>query len=243
MALTESGLLVITIGCFLFSITNLKTFSRNLIFLLFLLSFLFSSSVSADVYDGQMSPLEAVVLNAMMTGSSVLNLRAHFLNRLPDLSSLAGMLTHLNLSFNDLWVSMTLVTAWCFFNARKQPKFRDTPPLISPAKWRLRIPYWWRVTTQIWVVLLTGQPVPISQSEALPISRQWHVVSMKFLHSLIRRHFAGKTVVASKEVGCFLRKSFQITILKLKSMQTPIWKTLRHCFCILKFFRKLFRYR
>lgn len=74
----------------------------------------FSSSVSADVYDGQMSPLEAVVLNAMMTGSSVLNLRAHFLNRLPDLSSLAGMLTHLNLSFNDLWVSMKLVTTWCF---------------------------------------------------------------------------------------------------------------------------------
>ena len=78
------------------------------------LSFLFSSSVSADVYDGQVSPLEAVVLNAMMTGSSVLNLRAHFLNRLPDLSSLAGMLTHLNLSFNDLWVSMKLVTTWCF---------------------------------------------------------------------------------------------------------------------------------
>ncbi|KAM7442987.1 Leucine rich repeat-containing protein 63 [Porites harrisoni] len=63
-----------------------------------------SPFVSADVYDGQMSPLEAVVLNAMMTGSSVLNLRAHFLNRLPDLSSLAGMLTHLNLSFNDLWI-------------------------------------------------------------------------------------------------------------------------------------------
>ena len=114
MALTESGLLVITAGCFLLSMTSYKTFSRNLIFLLFLLSFLFSSSVSADVHDGQMSPLEAVVLNAMMTGSSVLNLRAHFLNRLPDLSSLAGMLTHLNLSFNDLWVSMKLVTAWCF---------------------------------------------------------------------------------------------------------------------------------
>ena len=189
-----------------------------------------------------MSPLEAVVLNAMMTGSSVLNLRAHFLNRLPDLSSLAGMLTHLNLSFNDLWVSMTLVTAWCFFNARKQPKFRDTPPLISPAKWRLRIPYWWRVTTQIWVMLLTGQAVPISQSEALPISRQWHVVSMKFLHSSIRRHFAEKTVVASREVGCFVRESiFQLTILKPKSMQSPILKTLHHCFSILKFLRKLLR--
>ncbi|KAL9965787.1 hypothetical protein ACROYT_G029634 [Oculina patagonica] len=63
-----------------------------------------SPFVSADVYDAQMSPMEAVVLNAMMVESSILNLRAHFLNRLPDLSPLAGMLTHLNLSFNDLWV-------------------------------------------------------------------------------------------------------------------------------------------
>lgn len=64
--------------------------------------------MSADVYDAQMSPMEAVVLNAMMTGSSLLNLRAHFLNQLPDLRPLAGMLTHLNLSFNDLWVSSDL---------------------------------------------------------------------------------------------------------------------------------------
>ena len=56
-------------------------------------------------YDAQMSPMEAVVLNAMMMESSMLNLRAHFLNRLPDLSPLVGLLTHLNLSFNDLWVS------------------------------------------------------------------------------------------------------------------------------------------
>lgn len=69
---------------------------------------LFSFLVSADVYDAQMSPLEAVVLNAMMTGSSILNFRAHFLNQLPDMSPLAGMLTHLNLSFNDLWVSTDL---------------------------------------------------------------------------------------------------------------------------------------
>lgn len=61
--------------------------------------------MSADAYDAQMSPMEAVVLNAMMMESSMLNLRAHFLNRLPDLSPLVGLLTHLNLSFNDLWVS------------------------------------------------------------------------------------------------------------------------------------------
>lgn len=61
--------------------------------------------MSAEAYDAQMSPMEAVILNAMMMESSILNLRAHFLNRLPDLSPLAGLLTHLNLSFNDLWVS------------------------------------------------------------------------------------------------------------------------------------------
>ena len=42
---------------------------------------------------------------------------------------------------------------------RKQPTFRNASSGF-PAKWRLRnehsaeIPYWWRVTTQIWVVLL-----------------------------------------------------------------------------------------
>lgn len=75
---------------------------------------LFSFLVSADVYDAQMSPLEAVVLNAMMTGSSILNFRAHFLNQLPDMSPLAGMLTHLNLSFNDLWVSTDLKLSFVF---------------------------------------------------------------------------------------------------------------------------------
>ena len=168
-----------------------------------------------------MSLLEAVVLNAMMTGSSVLNLRGHFLNRLPDLSGLAGMLTHLNLSFNDLWVSKKLVTAWCFLTWENSQNLARSP-LISPANWCLRISYWWRVTTQTWVVLLIGQAVQISQSEALPISRQRHVISMKFLRSLIRHHFTEKTVMASRDIGCFLRKSvFQLTILKPKSMQSP----------------------
>ena len=70
-----------------------------------LISFFFSILVSADAYDAQLSPMEAVVLNAMIAESSILNLRAHFLNQLPDLNLLAGMLTHLNLSFNDFWVS------------------------------------------------------------------------------------------------------------------------------------------
>ena len=63
--------------------------------------------MSANAYDDQMSPIEAVILNAMMSGSSLLNLRAQFLTQLPSLNPLAGMLTHLNLSFNDFWVGMT----------------------------------------------------------------------------------------------------------------------------------------
>ena len=41
-----------------------------------------------------------------------------------------------------------------------------------------------RSTTEIWVV---------------------HIVSMEFLHSLLRRHFARAQVATSQNVGCFLR--------------------------------------
>ena len=51
--------------------------------------------------------------------------------------------------------------------------------------------YWWRVTTQIWrVVLLIGWikfPTRHDQSEALPRSGKWHVISMEFLRSFLRR--------------------------------------------------------
>ena len=48
----------------------------------------------------------------------------------------------------------------------------------------VEIPYWWRITIQIWVVLLSG----LEQ-----ISR-----------SFLKRHFAGKIVVGSQNVDCFL---------------------------------------
>ena len=47
-----------------------------------------------------------------------------------------------------------------------------------PAKWRLsretsaEIPYWWQMTTQIWVLLLIGWSKISNQSEALPRSGQ-----------------------------------------------------------------------
>ena len=65
------------------------------------------------------------------------------------------------------------------------------------------------VTSQIWVKLQIGRgEIGFSQSEALPRSGQWHVISMEFLQSFPRRHFAGKPVVVSRNVGCFLRQEW-----------------------------------
>ena len=64
------------------------------------------------------------------------------------------------------------------------------------------------VSTQIWVVLLIGWikfPTRYDLSESLPSSGWWHVVTMEFLNSFFRRFFAGKPVVASWNVSCFLR--------------------------------------
>ena len=47
-------------------------------------------------------------------------------------------------------------------------------------------------------------PSALDQSEALPRSGYWHLISMKFLQSFLRRHFTGILVVVLKNVGCFL---------------------------------------
>ena len=76
-----------------------------------------------------------------------------------------------------------------------------TPPLVSPWNdvWETsaEIPYWWRVTIQIWVVLLIGWskfPIQFGQSEAT--SSVWN-----FCAQVIRR----EPVVVWQSVGCFLR--------------------------------------
>ena len=50
-------------------------------------------------------------------------------------------------------------------------------------------------------------PLAHDQSEVLPRTGYWHLYSMKFLQSFLRRHFTGKPVVVLKNVGCFLRLS------------------------------------
>ena len=100
---------------------------------------------------------------------------------------------------------------------RRAEKFFWRPLLPCLRVWMTALPSylkvwirhcWWRFTTQIWVVPLIGWikfPTRHDQSEALPRSGWWRVISMEFLRSFLRRHFAGKPVVASKSVGCFLR--------------------------------------
>ena len=79
-----------------------------------------------------------------------------------------------------------------------------------PAERRLRnkhrIPYWWRAATQNWVVLLIGwSHFPTNQVLGSDTSS---LISMEFLRLFLRCYFAGKPVVASRTVGCFLELGF-----------------------------------
>ena len=94
---------------------------------------------------------------------------------------------------------------------RKQPTFGDATTCF-PTKWRLRKePRNSILMTRHYpdlVALLIGWikfPTRHDQSEAQPKSGKWRVISMEFLRSFLRRHLAGKPVVASPNVGCFLR--------------------------------------
>ena len=93
-----------------------------------------------------------------------------------------------------------------FYSLRKQPAFRDATthsvffPQNAVQDTSEEILYWWRVTTQIWEVLLIGCsefPSRDNQSEGLFRSEKWRVISMEFLHSFLRRHIPGKPVVAT----------------------------------------------
>ena len=98
-----------------------------------------------------------------------------------------------------------------------------TPPLFPPPNdvWETNaeILYWWRVTPQIWVVLLIGRAaweIWFNQSEALPRSGDWRVISTEFLCSFLRRHLAGKQVVASPNFGLFSQAKCRPTVLFLQ---------------------------
>ena len=153
----------------------------------------------------------------------------------PQFFSVNGALTYKNaalltssVSLNAKFFQMAMVNYACAFRQSESGKYFEwiimiimmvmtmvalqptSDSLVSPRSdvWETSadIPYWWRATTQIRVVLLIGWrkfPKRHDQSEALPRSGWWHVISMEFLRSFLRRHFAGKQVVASRNVGVF----------------------------------------
>ena len=83
-------------------------------------------------------------------------------------------------------------------------------PLVSPPNdvWETRteIPYWWRVTTSAsdWFNQISHAARLIRHYPSL-LGAWWSVIGMEFLRSFLRRHLAGKPVVASPNVGYFVR--------------------------------------
>ena len=66
-----------------------------------------------------------------------------------------------NVSHEGVYTSCEIVSRPVSRVAWENSHHLATPPLVSPWKevWETstEIPFWWRVTTQIWVVLLTGR--------------------------------------------------------------------------------------
>ena len=81
---------------------------------------------------------------------------------------------------------------------RKQPTIRDTTlvfPVIDVWGTSSKIPYWWRLGSAS--IGRATREICFNQSKALPRFWCWHVISMEFLQSFHRHHFAGKPVLAS----------------------------------------------
>ena len=66
-------------------------------------------------------------------------------------------------------------------------------------------------------------PSANDQSEALPRSGNWHLNSIKFLQSFLRRHYTGKPVVVSQNVGCFLKPSDGCSVQLMQRCDAAGW--------------------
>ena len=93
---------------------------------------------------------------------------------------------------------------------KKAAKNLRTPPLVSPQNdvWKWLQKFHTGDVVCHYPDLSSASdcnfPSANDQSETLPRSGYWHLISMKFLQSFLRRHFTGKPVVVVKNVGCFL---------------------------------------
>ena len=96
------------------------------------------------------------------------------------------------------WVTFTVI-----ISNREQPTFsRRRPVLVSSPKdvcgTSAEISYWWRVTTQIWIVLLIGW-------SKFPTPRDQDLGSDTSSVSNPQMLFTRKSVMVSPSVSCFLR--------------------------------------
>ena len=84
--------------------------------------------------------------------------------------------------------------SFAIWSAWENSRYLATLPLVSSAN-------------KVWVVLrwVESNFLRARPSEARPRSGWWGVISMEYLRSFLRRHFAGKPLVASPNVGWFLR--------------------------------------
>ena len=109
--------------------------------------------------------------------------------------------------FGNIFLNLNFIYS---SSLRKQPTFGNATTGF-PAKWRLRNErrnsilmtrrYPDLASASDW---LKKFPTRHDQSESLARSGWWRVNS-SFLRSCLRRHLAGKPVVGSPNVGCFLR--------------------------------------
>ena len=83
-----------------------------------------------------------------------------------------------------------------------------------------------RFRTDLWSqgVLVTGWNVFSTSQKHYQYP---HVIGMEFLYSFLRRHFAGKPVVASRNVGCLLRLVFEVLTIFLKYHFCQGWNLIR----------------
>ena len=130
----------------------------------------------------------------------------------PKLSSVVGSSVSWDLILGFLssrfWFATTIsMVAW------ESSQNLGTPPLISPQNnvWKWLQQFHTGDVVCHYPDLSSASdcnfPSAHDQSEALPRTGYWHLNSMKFLQSFLRRHFTGKPVVVLKNVGCFLRLS------------------------------------
>ena len=102
------------------------------------------------------------------------------------------MSTHFLGRLCNVWIG-EIATRW---QLRNEPE--KTVDISRRKHWfpreRAEIPYWWRVTIQIWVVILIGcafMEICFNQPDAVTRSWQWHANVIEFLRLLPTSHFAG----------------------------------------------------